>query len=275
MIVGVQIFGCMKDFRKNPKEFCMALRDAGILQVEPCILFDEPEEFRQKAIDAGNDFFAGLPDLLWLPHEVEGFSKMLKDLGMYLTSAHCFYSDLDKCKDSMIETAKKSGITSYVFNTAEYGFSDKESFAKDINDCAIGLGTEKIELWLHNLGEDSKQRVGDISLYEWIIDNAPEIYAQPDTGWLLYGGVDPASFVNKKADRIRGVHFKDLVPNFKEKEGNEIFAVLGQGCVNTKTVLSLVKPYMSTVIDQDASDGDFIEDLKRSAVFLQYMSNII
>ncbi len=276
MIIGVQIFGCSKEFRKDPKAFFESMKEAGILQIEPCILFDDPIEFKENALKEGNEFFSKLPELLWLPHEVEGFSKMLASMGMYLTSAHCFYSDLSKCKDVMIETAKKSGISSYVFNVAPLAFSDKEKFAKELDDFALELSQNKVELWLHNLDEDSKTKVeGDTSLYQWLLENCENVYGQPDTGWLLYGGINPQKFVYEMADKIRGVHFKDLVPNFMEKEGTDIFAVLGEGCVNAREVLKYVKPYMSVVIDQDFSKGDFVKDLQKSATLLYYFENVI
>ncbi len=276
MIIGVQIFGCSKEFRKDPKAFFESMKEAGILQIEPCILFDDPETFRENALKEGNEFFASLPDLLWLPHEVEGFSKMLKDMGMYLTSAHCFYSDLATCKESMIKTAKSANITSYVFNVAKSAFCDKEAFAKELNDFAIELGHHKIELWLHNLGEDSLQKTEDgKSLYLWLLENCENVYAQPDTGWLLYGGIHPQKFIYYMSDKIRGVHFKDLAPDFKHKSGTDIFAVLGEGCINTREILTFVKPHMSTVIDQDFSKGDFVNDLKKSATMLHYFDSLI
>jgi len=79
MKYGVQIFGCLKEFRDNPDEFFKKLSEIGYSQIEPCVLFGDttnvPPQF--------------LP-LLWKPEEVPEFVEMMKKYDLTLTSCHVF-----------------------------------------------------------------------------------------------------------------------------------------------------------------------------------------
>ncbi len=269
MIYGVQLFGCSKEFRADSDKFFDNMKRIGLMQIEPCILFDEPEQFRLEALERGDSFFALLPELLWLPNEVKSFKNIIQNKGMVLSSAHAFVSDIDKSEELILDTLKGSGVTSLVLNVPALAFTDKEKSLKQLSKLANALGDIGVELWLHSLGDDIKHRVEDgSSLYLWLIKNCDKLYAQPDTGWVLYGGEDPYDFLISLEDKLRSIHFKDLNKNYKNLRGNDIFEPLGKGVIDVKKIMTLADRVVSVVIDQDFSRGDFVEDLKFSSEIL-------
>lgn len=268
MNLGVQLYGCSREFRQSPYFFFEKMKEAGFVQIEPCILFDDPVKLKE------NKETAFLAELLWLPEEVEGFVKQMQPLGLSLSSAHVFAASLAEVLPKMIETTQKNHIQAYVVNTPDWAMSAPDQFAEELTYAALELEKVGTELWLHNSGKDFANTVLQkdqvVPIYLYILRQAKNVYAQVDTGWVLYGGIDPATFLKENFDLVKGIHFKDLDFNFKAKQGNDIFAVLGDGCVDTAGIMKLIsgRDNLPLVIDQDASKGDFIKDLERSAKFL-------
>lgn len=50
---GLQMFGCSADFKKNPDYFFKTMGEYGYSIIEPCIIFDDAEEFKRKHSKAG------------------------------------------------------------------------------------------------------------------------------------------------------------------------------------------------------------------------------
>ena len=270
---GVQLFGCSKIFREDTHGFFEKMKSAGITQIEPCIMFDDPIEFKKKALERGDTFAATFPDVLWLPHEVKGFKEELNKMGMTLTSAHFFTASILDSLPKMIQVAKESGITSYVINTPGYAVESPDEFAEIMTRVAAELKNIGVELWLHNgMGEFAKKIVfegKEIPVYLYILKKSVGVYGQIDTGWVVAGNTDVYEFIKNNPEFIRGIHFKDLDKDYKNKSGNDIFAVLGEGVMNVKAVMELVPHDMPIVIDQDVSKGDFVADLIKSAEIIR------
>lgn len=274
MKYGVQLFGCSREFRKNTDFFFQKMKDAGLFQIEPCIIFDNPDKYRAAALAAGNEFAAAFPDILWQPHEVQTFIDAMKPMGLYLTSAHVFASSLTEALPLMLETAQKNGIKAYVINTPDYAIESPDAFAETLTYISAELSKIGTQLWLHNSGKDfvAKTQLDGrtVPVYEYILRKAENVYAQVDTGWVIVGDIDPRTFIEENIDIVRGIHFKDMDKDFKNKNGMDIFAVLGDGCIDVAGIMGLepADESLPVVIDQDMSKGDFIADLERSAKLL-------
>lgn len=269
MQYGVQLFGCSREFRKGPHDFFVRMKAAGIEQIEPCILFDDPVEFKNKALASGNSFAAALPDLLWSPAECPVFAKELQALDMKLTSAHVFVADIEAAQALLLETAQKSGITAYVMNTPAWAKEEPQKFSGQLTALAKALKPLGTEVWLHNGRGDVAAKVGEMSLYEYILRSSENVFAQPDTGWVHYDGQEPYAYIKNLGALLRCLHLKDIAGGYENKNGTDIFAVLGEGCVDTQKALTLAGPGVAVVIDQDVSQGDFLADLEKSAAFLK------
>lgn len=263
MHYGVQLYGCSKEFRRNTPEFFNKMRHVGILQIEPCVLFDDPEAFRTQAPQDQKR----LADDLWKPWEIPVFKKQMEGLGLSLSSVHVFASSLTDALPGMVQYAED--VEAYVVNTPEWAVTEPDKFAAELTEAAGVLERTGTQLWLHNSGKDSLVKRDyegkPVPLYLYILKRSEKVFAQVDTGWIIAGGNDPADFIKENAPIIKGVHFKDMAKNFREKSGDEVFAVLGEGCVDIQGVLGAIPDGIPLVIDQDMSRGDFIKDLEKSA----------
>lgn len=283
MDYGIQIYGCLEEFRKNPEAFFRRLSDAGYRLIEPCILFDDPVKTRETAISEGNTYMLKMVELLWKPEEVPGFIALMDQYNLKLDSVHIFAKDMNEAADLMIETAKKNHIRAYVQNSDQHTI-EKEyvNYANQVSKLSRALMEHGIELWLHNHGMDIRIKVEHIGrkipVLSAVLDLCKEakVGAQIDVGWVLYGGIDPVEYLQEVKGYIRSIHFKDFKKDFENRRENDVFAYLGDGALNTKEVLNYVPSLCSDLtvyVDQDASDSDIMEDLVKSYQVLREAEN--
>ncbi|MDF2943635.1 MAG: Xylose isomerase domain protein barrel [Herbinix sp.] len=273
MQFGVQIFGCLAECKKNPDLFFKALAEAGYKQIEPCILFDDPVKMVENARVTGNEFMERLADNIWKPEEVPEYIQLMEKYGLKLSSVHVFANNMNQVADKMIETAKKNKISSYIVNCNQQTIvTDYDAFASDCCNLSATLRDYGIDLWIHNNGVEIKTRVEhngkQVPILSAILDlckNA-KVGAQIDVGWVLYGGIDPVKYLNEVKEYVRSIHFKDLKKDFAIRSDGDIFACLGDGALKVKEILECVplNSDITVLIDQDASDGDIMEDMRKS-----------
>jgi sugar phosphate isomerase/epimerase len=274
MEFGVQIFGCMSDCKKDPEQFFKTLAEAGYHQIEPCVLFDDPRVMAEKARSSGNEFMERLAENLWKPEELPFYIKLMNQYGLELSSVHVFAEDVFEVADKMIETAKMNKISAYAVNCNQETITeDYITFAEDCRRLSIQLREHNIELWIHNNGAEIKNKVKyqgrQVPILSVILEQCKEagVGAQIDVGWVLYGGVDPVSYLLEVKDYVRSVHFKDLKKDFATRHDGDIFACLGDGALDVRDILGCMpqlKPGTTVLIDQDASDDDIMEDMRTS-----------
>jgi inosose dehydratase len=78
------------------------------------------------------------------------------------------------------------------------------------------------------------------------------VFLGPDTGHLAWAGADPVAFCRDYAERIKTVHLKDIDAAVRERghaaewdygtfSANGIFVELGEGCVDFKAILDILR----------------------------------
>lgn len=260
MELGVQIYGCMDLFRKDPDGFLRELAAAGYTQVEPCVAFGiGREEIEQSGMKP-----------VWLPEEVPGFAARMEAHGLALRSCHMF-GDTGKYGQEMMKLCAENGIAQIVLNLpGDLNAENSRDFADGCRDFALRLKKCGIELWLHNGFHEIRGEIDGKSVYEYVLENCEgTVGAQVDVGWVLYGGRDPAAFMQTIRPYLRSVHYKDIKKNYEALPLDRIHAALGSGALNTTAIYASVSGLgLPQLIDQDASDGDFMEDLRQSAAVI-------
>ena len=112
---------------------------------------------------------------------------------------------------------------------------------------------------------------GENPFTERLLDAVADLKFEPDVGWMLAAGQDPAYFLKKYKARIPVVHFKDV---FVTEEGFT-FRPTGYGNVNTPALLPLAVACNPDwlMVDHDlAYERDSYEDLK---LCYDYMKNLL
>lgn len=274
MEFGVQIFGCLTECKKNPEVFFKVLAEAGYKQIEPCILFDDPIKMAEDARTSGNKFMMSLAENIWKPEELPDYIQMMEKYGLKLSSVHVFASNINQAMDKMIDTAKKNNISTYIINCNQQTVATEYvAFATECSKLSCALMEHGIELWIHNNGVEIKTMVehngNRVPVLSAILDlcKKANVGAQIDVGWVLYGGIDPAKYLLDEKEYVRSIHFKDLKKDFASRSAGDIFACLGDGALKVKEILEcipLLTPGITVLVDQDASEGDMIEDMIKS-----------
>jgi inosose dehydratase len=100
----------------------------------------------------------------------------------------------------------------------------------------------------------------------------------PDTGHLRWAGIDPAAFIGRYADRLGGIHIKDVFPDYLNREhtasgsyheltaSKRLWCEPGLGVVDFDAVLAVLP---------DDYDGDFMIEIDEPSVESRFESHRI
>ena len=129
--------------------------------------------------------------------------------------------------------------------------AEYDQFARTLDLVAKAAEEEGIRICLHN-------HVGSVietrrEMEALLVRTDPKhVFLGPDTGHLVWAGDDAVAFCRDYADRIIGIHLKDIDPAVAEcgrtKEWNYpafknagIFAELGDGCIDFSAILQTLQ----------------------------------
>lgn len=126
-----------------------------------------------------------------------------------------------------------------------------EQFVKVLNRVGLITMAQGVHSCFHNhVGSVIETRDEIDRLYDMVDKNA--VFMGPDTGHLIWGGVDPVQFFEDYRDVIYTAHIKDIDPNVLEKGVAEewdyatfsdkgIFTELGQGMVDFPAIFEILE----------------------------------
>ncbi len=149
-------------------------------------------------------------------------------------------------------------VTSCVHSDIEVRVSQRPQMSKDqwhqfaerLSDLARMTADDGVMLNYHHHMGTVVQSADDIDLLMEATSDKVQLLL--DTGHAIYAGADPAAIAKAYCSRIGHVHCKDVRPailkrsmnrdsNFLTAVLNGVFTVPGDGCVDYKTVLSIMK----------------------------------
>lgn len=260
MLTGVQLFGCSREFRRDPDAFFDAMVFAGYTHIEPVILLDASGPLAER--------FSGLA---WSIDEVPGFQQAMAARGLRLLSAHMFSVDVGARLEEMRKLAEY-GVQALVFGLPRDTGCDLRPYAQMLEGIAQEVSALGCEAWLHNAQGAFAGAEGD-SAFEQVMMNAPSLKSQIDTGWAMYDGRDVEALLQRPEMRLACLHLKDMAIGFAEKTGDDIFAVLGEGVTDVAAMMRGAGD-VPIFVDQDVSKGNFIEDLIKSRDAIRLARNL-
>ena len=141
-----------------------------------------------------------------------------------------------------------------------------EQYEAAVNFCLQG----GITPLYHNHDFDMQ---GDAPFTECILDTVRELRFEPDLGWMIVAGKDPAQYITKYQNRIRVVHLKDV---FMTEEGF-VFRPTGYGITNTPALLPMIqacKPDWLMVDHDLAYERDSYDDLRLSYEYVRALLRV-
>lgn len=155
-----------------------------------------------------------------------------------------------------------------VFNEQEF-----KQRVKELNDVAKLMQDNGFKFFYHHHHFEFFKH-GDVTAFDYMIENAPYVNFTADTYWLQYGGVEIVPTLEKLNGRIGCVHLKDYKIKPKDDGGSEpAFAPVGDGVINFKRVIEKMKTlgveYYLVEQDNAADMPNTLEQVEKSIKYLK------
>ncbi len=200
--------------------------------------------------------FAGYHD--WSANDLK---KLLDDNGLQAPSAHVsleLFAPGQIAKT--IEFHRELGINLLVVPSHRSQTVDGwREFAGELTRISEQLKPHGMRTGYHNHYLDFAPIDGQVP-WDIVFENTPpEVTHEADVGHMLHGGVDPATYIRKYANRTLEIHAKDYDPN-NEK------ILLGEGKIDWKSVIAACEavPLQWYIVEQEVYPYPPLECVKRS-----------
>jgi sugar phosphate isomerase/epimerase len=189
------------------------------------------------------------------PDEVHGW---LAELGLAAIGRHALLEAVEASLPELAEEARVLGwrrLTVAWIDPANLGDPDLPG---RLGRAAAAAAEHGLELGFHN--HDAE--VVPLASGEVFLDLLPaELYLELDLGWIWFAGVDPVALLERVGSRCPFVHVKDFA-----SRDRSAFRPVGDGVVGyDRVVPAAVRAGVEwLIVEQDATDGDALEDARRS-----------
>ena len=273
MKIGINVMSSIKEMRDDFEGTALKLKSWG------CDYFEAMSDWgaRQETVDHYARFTG---KSYWDRENTLKRLEYLRFIGMDIKGMFVFDELLEEQAKDLGIYCRDNRIGYVVLSFLDYGTVD-EIYEKIglIQKVYAILKVYGVRLYLHNHEHDMNMVTDRDGRKKAMIDvflehlSPEELMLEVDTGWLIYAGVDPVSYVAKHEDRIAILHLKDIVPDFKTRDRDKIFVACGRGVADFKGIFDAISPEKRNeilyVIDQDNSQGSILDDLRDGIAYLK------
>jgi sugar phosphate isomerase/epimerase len=193
-------------------------------------------------------------------------ADMLNDLGLEALGDHVPVADVRKDPDAVVRAHKTVGAKYVTLSLPRERAEDPfERLVAEFAEAARLLEAANIVPMYHNHDFDM---LGDAPLAARLLDAVPTLRFEPDVGWMLVAGKNPADYLIRYRGRVPVVHLKDV---FVDESGFS-FRPTGYGAVNTPALLPAIlacEPAWLMVDHDFAYDRDSYDDLALSLSYVR------
>ena len=165
----------------------------------------------------------------------------LEETGIELSSGHVAIGQLQDDFEGTIEMYSEFGTDVLIhpwrgpekWNTEE----DIVEWAEQVNEMADRVAAEGMEFGYHNHDHEFRQ-IGDRYGYDIFAEHINDnVHLELDVGWVLAGGANPVTILNRYSDNIRSLHMKDMAIT---DDGYD-FVEIGTGDVDMKAIVNVAR----------------------------------
>ena len=173
------------------------------------------------------------------PIEPENLKEITDKEDLKICATHVSFGRMQNNLDSVIKQhklwdCKYVGVGSMPGEYRE-GKAGIVKFAKEASEIARELKKNDLQFIYHNHNFEFVKYDGKTGLQILFEESDPEVFDfEIDTYWVQAGGADPVKWIKKMDDRMKVVHFKDMV---MDKERNQIMAEVGEGNLNWPAII--------------------------------------
>ncbi|MBE6584035.1 MAG: sugar phosphate isomerase/epimerase [Ruminococcaceae bacterium] len=213
------------------------------------------------------------------PYDADRIARVSEKSGMPVVLTHVPTQRIVEDTEALMEEHARFGCKNIGLGAMDRVLiPNKEALYAEIArlECAAQKMSEKGYKFFYHNHHFEFFKHGDVTVLDYMIENAPHINFTLDTFWVQYGGASIADTVDKLKGRIECVHLKDykLFENKDALAGFEPrFAPVGDGTIDFKALI----PKMQTagvkyfLVEQDnAADlPDTLGQVERSIKYLK------
>lgn len=172
----------------------------------------------------------------------DAFVRAVKDSGLEMPGCHMGLDYIQSDPSAAVAMAQTLGAKQVFVpyldaaqrptDAAGYAAFAKEVFATGapFRDAGITFGWHNHDFELRALDD------GSIPL-DVMFEAAPELSWEGDLAWVIVGGGDPLTYINKYSAQLAAIHVKDIAPN-GENLDEDGWADLGQGTVDWTALIA-------------------------------------
>ncbi|WP_183559115.1 sugar phosphate isomerase/epimerase family protein [Mucilaginibacter sp. SP1R1] len=250
--VGVQLYSVRDAMKADPKATLKKLVDAGCTHVE----------------------HANYIDRKFYGYTAKEFKKILADLDLKMPSGHTVMTakDWDTTTNDFtdkwkytIEDAATVGqryvISPWLDEDLRHDTDGLKRFMEQFNKCGELCKKSSMKFGYHNHNFEISTKVGDITLYDFIIQNTdPALVAQQmDIGNMFSTGGVALDFIDKYPGRFESLHVKDEIKVPVKSDGDDTEStILGAGILPVKSILKAADKKGGTtlfIVEQESYQG--------------------
>ena len=274
MHIGSNTYGLKYDLHRDFPGTLRRLKEAGITAVEICVV--APNEHREflKMVPAGREeeFLKSPMSFAFFRMEEAGERiREIWDAGLAVVDMHLSLpqepdsGNMRELTRLTIDFLKENRLFGCVVSAMK-NLAGIKKIAPYLEEMAAELKKAGFVLMYHNHDVECVPEDGTTA-FEYLMEHCPSLCAEPDAGWMVMGGSDPVPFIHRYQDRIPCLHLKDFAKENNGPEAGEArFCPIGEGILPLKEVMEAARELKlidhGLILDQDASTGDFIEDLR-------------
>lgn len=250
--VGVQLYSVRDAMKTDPQATLKKIADAGYFHVE----------------------HANYIDRKFYGYTAKEFKKILADLGLKMPSGHTVMTaqhwddakkDFTDAWKYTVEDAATLGqryvISPWLDEKVRTDTDALKRFMDQFNKCGELCKKSSMKFGYHNHNFEISTKVGDITLYDFIIQNTdPELVTQQmDIGNMFSTGGKALDFISKYPGRFESLHVKDEIRLPVAKDGDDTEScVLGKGLLPVKDIVKAASKKGGTslfIIEQESYQG--------------------
>ncbi len=169
------------------------------------------------------------------PYELKSFSQ---EFELPITCTHSSLDRIINDTDALIKEHQIYGCPTiglgWLDNSYERTIEGVSRFLNDMSEPIKKIKAAGMNFSYHNHDIEFKVDKG-VTLYDYMIENAPDMTFIVDTYWIKYAGYDFMDYVKKLGkERITDVHFKDMLT---EPKGP--ICPCGEGVIDFKPLITL------------------------------------
>lgn len=242
MYLGVQLFGVLANTSLAPEQALEKLKEAGYTHVEPCLALQP---------------LGTLEQVIWPEEDFDRYMEAIATLGLRVDTVHIIGDGLISRADALCSLVRRWGIRGFVVKVPENA-DDLLLHQTSIGwmTLADALREAGADLLIHNEAGDIAAKSHGKTLCEHMLDLCQgRVGLQADVGWVMRGGEDPLSFLQRNRALVKSVHFKDF-----DAEGRPV--TVGEGTLPIYDCFAFARAFgLPMLADQDSFTGDLFEDL--------------